>query len=96
MTRAIESTVGVILVILVLPLLAVAIAGLWITKVRPVLVERNIPLRDGWVRHLAFNSLANGFGLFLRRYQIDRLPLLFRVVSGKTRLGELWDFPRGR
>ena len=94
MPRALEIIVGVVLILVVLPFLAFASVGLRFTGVRPLLINRQIGPRSGRVSHQMFNSHANHFGLLLRRWQIDRLPALFQVVSGEVRLAELRLLPR--
>ena len=95
MPRAIEIISGVVIILLVLPLLVFASVGLLLTGVRPLLVDRRIASRLGCGSHRVFNSQVSDFGLLLRRWEIDRLPALFQVVSGKIRLADIWGLQRG-
>ncbi|MES2440178.1 MAG: hypothetical protein V4584_14005 [Verrucomicrobiota bacterium] len=94
MMRTIEPLLGVILIVIVAPIFAFAGVGLLLSGASPVIVYRDVPLPGGFKRHLAFNCTANGFGLSLRRFSIDRLPVLFQVVSGETRFADLKDLGR--
>lgn len=94
MPRAVESIIGVVLILLVMPLLAFAGVGLLVTGVRPLLVDRRITSRQGSGSHWVFNSQVSAFGLLLRRWQIDRLPALVQIISGETRLADLRGLQR--
>ena len=95
MPRAVEIIIGVVIILLVLPLLAFASVGLLVTGVCPLLINRQIGLPSGRVNLQMFNSRANHLGLLLGRWQIDRLPTLFQVISGEIRLADLWGSQRG-
>ena len=85
MRKLVESFIALAIALAVLPLFLIACGGLILSQVRPIFIRRVVPLGSenaGWV----FNSGTSRFGLCLRRYSVDKLPLLLGVLVGSTRL----------
>jgi lipopolysaccharide/colanic/teichoic acid biosynthesis glycosyltransferase len=89
MMRFFESVIALVLVVIVLPLFVFAWVGLMLGGATPILVVRDVSISGEQERRWVFNTVTCGFGLFLRRYSIEKLPSLLWVVSGKLRLADL-------
>ncbi len=81
------------MLMLMLPILAIAIIGLKLGGATPLFVTKEHFSRGFGEGYLAFNSSNSRFGLFLRRHSLDKLPSLLGVALGRARLMNLplWE-----
>ena len=86
--RILEASAAAFLIIFVLPLLVAGWLGTRVFGMRPMFRQR-VLWREGESREvLEFNTGHGELGLAFRRSSITRLPTLFWVLNGRTKLGD--------